>query len=204
MARRSGSRKGTPFERQICDKLSEWWCGNKDDRIFWRTAGSGAMATVRNRKGKGAGNQDSDLCAICPSGKPFTDLLTVEMKKGYNAATVHDLLDRPKSTKPKPVEEFCSKARRQHRQAKSFAWVVIHQRDRRNALVYYPHKLMLQLVNAGCFPAPPTPFATIDTIFREREGKKKIVREIVCVTTLAKFLQRVTPEHIRTLARHLT
>lgn len=224
MARRRGSKKGTPFERKICDKLSKWWCGNDTDRIFWRTAGSGAMATVRGRKGKGAGNQDSDLCHIHPSGQPFTALLTVEMKKGLSTQTIHDLLDRPARSKPKMIEDFCSKARRQHRSAQTFAWLVIHERDQRNALVYYPHKLMLQLVSVGCFPKPPTPFATIDTIFREitdkqkkiwRDkkgkkhtktwgGKKAVVREIICVTTLAKFLKRVTPEHIRILARHLT
>lgn len=196
-----GAKKGTPFERKMCDVLSEWWCGNTIDRIFWRTAGSGAMATVRRRKGKNTGSHDGDLCAVHPSGKPFTDLLTVEMKKGYSSNSLHDLLDRPDTSKQKVIESFFEKARRQQQETKAFGWLVIHMRDSRKPLVYFPHRLMLQLVKVGAFPKAPTPFASIDTVFRTADRKK--VRELVCVTTLSKFLQRVTPEHIRTLAHYL-
>jgi hypothetical protein len=226
MARRRGSSKGTPFEREVCDMLSEWWCGNDEDRIFWRTSGSGATATVRKRKGKNTEGQHNDVCAIHHSGKPLTDLISMEIKKGYMGDTLQDLIDRPNKSVPKGIELFIDKARRGMRESGSFAWMVIHMRDKRKILVYFPYRLMTQLVEAGCFPKPACPFVTIDTIFRYEVGNKKVrvdkvvkgkkkrgyktvkgkrkkIRELICVTTLAKFLERVTPDHIRHLARHL-
>lgn len=39
------SAKGSSFEREFCKKLSLWVSDGKDPDIFWRTAGSGSMAT---------------------------------------------------------------------------------------------------------------------------------------------------------------
>lgn len=204
MARRRGGRKGNPFERKVCDILSKWWCGNDEERIFWRTSGSGATATVRKRKGKSTHGHHNDVTNIHPSGRPLIDLVSIEIKKGYSKDTIHDLIDRPDSSKPKVIEEHFAKARRGMQESKSFAWMVIHERDSRKALVYFPHKLMTQFVNIGCFPKPVCPFVTIDTLFRYNDdnGKRQRVREIVVVMTLSKFLKRVKPDHIRQLAAY--
>jgi hypothetical protein len=196
--------KGSNFEREICRKLDCWWEGCKDpeDSIFWRSTTSGARATVRARKGKRTHGQCGDVTNIHPRGKRLLELITLELKRGINKAVLTDLVDRSKRSKQTIIEEFFQKARDGCKNSGSFAWAIIHKRDRRNAMIYYPHRLMKALVQAGSFPEPICPFMTIDTFFREkRDGKRKLVREIVCVTTLSKFLDCVTPETIKALAK---
>jgi len=41
----NGSHKGSKFERTVCRKLSKWVTGSETPECFWRSAGSGAMAT---------------------------------------------------------------------------------------------------------------------------------------------------------------
>ena len=53
--KRSGGSKGSPFERELCVKLSDWWTGQIDSDIFWRTAGSGGRPPA-NILGPGGAN----------------------------------------------------------------------------------------------------------------------------------------------------
>jgi hypothetical protein len=93
-----GPRKGSSFERRICKELSLWWSGGERDDIFWRTAGSGARATVRGRKGQTTANSEGDLAALDPIGEPFLQVFHVEMKRGYpKGFDFLGIIDRPKS-----------------------------------------------------------------------------------------------------------
>jgi hypothetical protein len=195
--------KGSTFERFICHMLDEWWHPGSDESYFWRTAGSGARATVRARKGKKTSDHHGDICAIHPSGKALLRIITMELKRGYPKATLSELVDRKKRSKPSNFEvDFFQKARAACKNTGAYAWMIIHQRNQRNALVYFPDRLMQALINVGAFPKPPCPFATVDTYFREQHGnKRKTMRGLICVTTLKKFLSEVTPDHIKKLAK---
>jgi hypothetical protein len=130
------SKKGAAFERFICPKLSLWWAGRDD--VFWRSAGSGARATVRGRKGKATAGQHSDMAAIDPIGGPLIDAFTIEMKRGYPKANLHDLFDNTGRCASHPLLEWIAQVVESHNNAGSFSWMIIHRRDRRSALVYMP------------------------------------------------------------------
>jgi len=81
----SKSKKGGQFERELCKALSLWWSYNKRDDIFWRTAGSGARATVRRKQGKQTADAAADMMACHETGKPLTKTCLFEMKRGYSS-----------------------------------------------------------------------------------------------------------------------
>lgn len=85
----AGSKKGPPFERDICRQLSIWWTrddkdGSKDG-IFWRSPGSGAVATWRAKSGKKTDFMDEDVSLLNPVGEAFLKTCVVEIKRGYSA-----------------------------------------------------------------------------------------------------------------------
>lgn len=103
--------KGSGFEREMCKKFSLWWTNGTRDDIFWRTAGSGARATTRFRKsGKSTYANSGDLLAVDPIGKPFTDIFTVEMKRGYKNWSIMDLVDKSKKAKEPTISLFLKQA----------------------------------------------------------------------------------------------
>ena len=134
--------KGSSFERKICEDLSLWWTGNKDSSIFWRTAGSGARSTNRAKKGKDTSNQAGDICAIDPIGQPFIDLISLELKKGYNDSSIMDIFDRSEKAAKQTYEKWIEQAQDSAKQAKSPHWMIIHKRDRRRTLVVIPTSLV--------------------------------------------------------------
>ena len=81
--------KGSDFERTICKELSQWWSREEEkkerDDVFWRTAGSGARATVRQKQGKDTSASYGDVTSIDPIGYPFVSLFLLEIKRGYTS-----------------------------------------------------------------------------------------------------------------------
>lgn len=136
---KGGSKKGNPFEREICNRLSEWWAGRDD--VFWRTGGSGGRGTVRGRKGKSTAGGCGDVCALDHVGKPLMDLVTFEIKRGYSKFTPFDLLDRSKTAKKQQWEEWIEKAILSQQNAKSKYWAIISRRDQREATIAMPFGL---------------------------------------------------------------
>lgn len=136
MKRGGGSKKGSRFERQICVELSQWWAGRDD--IFWRSAGSGARAKTRGRKGKATMGQHGDISAIDPIGMPFIDAFTIEIKCGYPKQTIHDLLDPMRADTGHQLLDWIEQVKESCEQSGSYSWLLIHKRDRRRALVYMP------------------------------------------------------------------
>ena len=88
MKKGGGSNKGADFERRICKELSLWWTqddpeGSKDN-IFWRTSGSGARATQRNKKGLDSNMFSGDVGLLDSRGEDFLKLCIIEIKRGYS------------------------------------------------------------------------------------------------------------------------
>src|SRR5882672_9435645 len=103
---RNDMAKGGQFERDMCKAFSLWWTEGKHEDWFWRTAGSGARATVRAKQGKRTSGHGSDMCSTHPKANVLTRLITFEFKKGYNRCTLGDLLDRPRRLKPQEIEKW--------------------------------------------------------------------------------------------------
>jgi len=88
-----GSQKGSSFERELCKMFSLWWSEGERDDIFWRTAGSGARATVRKSVGKDTYGQNGDMQAIDPVGEPLLGIFTFEFKVGYGKWDILSMID---------------------------------------------------------------------------------------------------------------
>lgn len=148
------SQKGSKFERDICKQLSLWWTENERDDIFWRTAGSGARAKVRGRKGKDTSGQHGDIAATDPIGAPLIDLITIELKRGYSKHTIADLLDKPVNGGKQIYEQWIEQAIESHQQAKSLAWMIIAKRDRRETIVLFNSDFLMRsgMIPLGNFP----------------------------------------------------
>ncbi len=129
--------KGNAYERKICEILSLWWSEGKNDSLFWRTSNSGGRATTRAKKNKKTFNAHSDIAATDPSAQPLIDFITFELKKGYNRFTIQDLLDKPQKAAEQKYEEWFRKARESAKLAGTPHWMVIVQRDRREALAFF-------------------------------------------------------------------
>lgn len=179
--------KGGQFERDICKVLSQWWAGRSD--VFWRTAGSGARATVRAKKGQKTYGSYGDIYAVDPVGSPFTRLFTIELKKGYNSSTLFDFLDGKKPL----FEKWISKLRRTKLEAGSSSWMLIHRRDWRKILVYIPLTMLIRIMRINpSFEAIPRGEFKV----RTRKGSEM---NIVCMS-LDTFL-KVKPRAIAALYR---
>lgn len=141
MGRRS-SRKGSTFEREICVQLSLWLSDYTRDDLFWRTATSGARATVRAKLKKTTAGGAGDIQATDPLGIPFISRYAIELKRGYAKATLSDIADLPargrNKTKPELLQ-FIYQAQAAKKQGQHRHWMIIHKRDRRDTLVYLPH-----------------------------------------------------------------
>lgn len=183
--RRRGSKKGTPFEREICKKISEWWSQGASDNIFWRTSQSGGRATTRAKLGKSSNLHCSDLCAIDPSGEPLLKLTIIELKKGYSKNTIHDLMDCPNKSIRKVYEEWIGKAESDRQRAGAYYWTLIHMRDSRKPIIFMPHKLFTCLLREGALPGNRTYF------YLELPDGTSING-----TTLEEFLEGTSKEHI--------
>lgn len=190
--------KGSDFEREVCKRFSLWWTGNRRDDIFWRSQASGARAT--QRAGKRTAGQYGDITASDPSGNPLIDLITIEIKRGYSAMTIQDILDRgPAQTAQQEWEKFICQAVGSHNMAGSFAWMILARRDRRTAWVYFPAYLRIALREAGAF-ANGRPVPSLEMYVDIRDARRVATYHSIFATTWENWLANVTPEHIRLVA----
>jgi hypothetical protein len=168
--------KGGQFEREICRTLSNWWTGDKEDDLFWRTSQSGGRATVRGRKGKGTRGHCGDITATDDAGLPLVKLITFELKRGYaNNSHIDSLLDRPKKAKQQVIEAWIEQARLAAGRAGTPYWAIIHRRDRREACIYIPYSLYATLCVVGTFnPRLPLPRIVIESKIRTTDGWKQV------------------------------
>jgi len=77
--RRASKQKGNKFELKISRMLTEWITGNKKPDLYWRSPGSGSVATLDTQK-----CIVSDICGdiipVQPEGLFFTNLFLIEVK----------------------------------------------------------------------------------------------------------------------------
>ena len=181
------SKKGSSFEREICKKLSLWWTEGERDDVFWRTAGSGAMAKVRSKSRKTTFGQYGDIQATDPIGQPLINLCSIELKRGYSKTTFADIIDKPEKAKPQQYELFIEQASTDAKNAKSPYWLLITKRDRREALVTMPWNL----------------YRNFKPLFKnlKRNSCKLYYGDcLVFIVTLEDFLSKIHPNDIRELA----
>jgi hypothetical protein len=184
-----GKRKGSQFERKICVELSEWWSGGERQDIFWRSSQSGGRATQRAKKGKKTAGSYGDITALDPIGRPLLKMFTIELKRGDSHGHPLELIDAPHTNVQRKWEKTLAQAVRSAFDAGSFSWLLIHQRDRRETMVYMDWKLVgkelvRQAVNLVVFQS---------CMNVEGGGKWRLT---YCCVSLDDFLRLVTPEEI--------
>lgn len=141
------SAKGSTFERSICRELSLWWTEGKDDSVFWRTAGSGGMATRRGQKGKNTLGHTGDIMATDSCGAPLTKLCCIELKIGYGKWSFLDVVDRPEKGAKQTIEKFMEQMTIERENCKAPFSVLIFHRDRRETCIMIPFNLYRRLAH---------------------------------------------------------
>lgn len=181
------SYKGRRFELWLATELSQWWTNGERDDVFYHTHDSGGRATRRHAKGKKTYGLYGDIHAVDPVGKPLMDLVVIECKRGYNQATIADLLDKPARAAKQAYEKWIAKAREDAKAAGVPYWLLIHKRDKRESLVVIPTELEERICQYGGLSIyPPYP----ELFFIDKGGIS------VTMTTLSDFFSQVTPEQI--------
>lgn len=89
----NAKNKGGAWERKFSKQLSLWYSNGESDSIFWRSASSGAFATVRNKQGKNSEGSYGDISAIHESGYTLINFATFELKSGYNSIDILSEID---------------------------------------------------------------------------------------------------------------
>jgi hypothetical protein len=111
----------------------------------WRTAGSGARATVRSKKKKKTAYQYGDLTFIDPVIKPLFDLVLFELKRGYTK-DIDALSFVDSNTKKGPLLlEWWHKAEIERQEAGRKFTIIIFKRDRHEKCIMMSSKLFLYL-----------------------------------------------------------
>lgn len=198
--------KGGQFERDTCRLLSLWWSKGKRDDVLWRTAGSGARATMRRKRGLTTANSCGDIAALDAEGKPLVDTITFELKRGYSRRSFADLFDAPANAKVREWEGFVLQAIRAAQNAGTPYWMLITRRDKRRALACFEWDLLTELRDQGAMLERPYPFV-IAWVEIPVPGDKKIKKRIrlqslrkkLVICELETLLNQVSPDHIEAL-----
>lgn len=193
--------KGGAYEREICKKLSLWWTGGQRDDVFWRSASSGGRATVRAKRGASTYGQYGDIQAVDPIGVPLMRAVTLELKRGYSKTSFADAIDRRDCIASQTWEQFVEQASSSAAGAKSFSWILIQRRDKREALAFMPKKLYLALRELNCFEQKPCPFVLMQVEIKD--SKKKWTRHNLAVMTLDDLLQHTNATHFESIAKRV-
>jgi len=183
--------KGSAFERQICKELSKWWTKGERDDIFWRSSQSGGRAKFRGRKGKATYGQHGDITATDPIGCPLTELITIEVKRGYNKASIQDMLDKRPNAANQEWEKWFYQTYESMVMADTYTWMIISKRDRRKTLVHFPLSLLKKLGIEDCITIPSAGFHI------DLNGRVLMV----CTMLLKHWYEEVDPKRIRDLSR---
>ena len=187
-----GKGKGSSFERAVCRMLSIWWTKGVRNDVFWRTAGSRAMAKTRSKTGKATFGQHGDVQATDPIGQPLINIFSIEIKRGYSKSTFANLVEPSTHIKPKPCayETFLEQAIGDSKNAGSFTWLLIVKRDRKEPMVCLSRSFCRLLKQRGV-PLLYPPSAILSIPY-----KKTTLG--ICITTLSNFLT-LNPKVIKKL-----
>lgn len=182
------SSKGSQFERDFCRQLSIWWSRGvlekEDDDLFWRTSNSGGRATTRRKSNKDTRGHYGDIGATDKDGEPLIKLITFELKRGYNKASISDLIYKSKTKKkPSIYEEWIIKLQHTCEEAGTEYWALVHQPDYKEPMILFDERIADDYVFI--------PSARVET---EELGNFMIVR-------LEDFFKQVDANDIYTLAK---
>lgn len=185
--RKKKHNKGGQFEREMAVAFSEWWTWDKNPDIFWRTHGSGARATTRQRRGIRTDGQYGDLCANDPEGRLFLKVFTVSLKRGQHmGTTIQDLIDMPARIKERKFERWIEEAVEQAGFAESLSWLIVFRRDQKRAIVILPKEMWKQ-ISKNLVPECRISLASFPPLV---------------VVPLTTFFNVAEPKHIRQIAEH--
>ncbi len=189
-----GKSKGNAFERLISTKLSDWWTEGVRSDIFWRSTNSGGRATVRSKKGKSTAKQHGDICAIDPIGEPLLKVVAIELKRGYNAFSLADLLDKPKNGSKQTYENWIEQAEQARANSGALYWMIIAKRDRREPIIIMPMELKYELLSVKVYFDYDAPYMEMEVPW----GKEDWLT--ICAFGFEQFLKYITPLKILDLA----
>lgn len=147
--------KGGAYEREICRVLSLWLSGGVDDDLFWRSAGSGSRATNRRKKNKSTKGHGGDIAPTCAEGQVLTDLVAIEVKRGYKTSNVHDLLDKREASAAGIFEKWVEQAYLSQQATGAYSWWLITRRDRREAMITMPTDFFVTVTRPAFHNSPP-------------------------------------------------
>jgi hypothetical protein len=111
--------------------LSLWFSQGEADDWFWRSSQSGGRATQRAKSGKTTENSCGDLAAQNEEARFLLDVITIEIKRGYPKVSIADLYEKESGG----FHDFVAQAKKAADLAQTDYWMVIHKRDRRDAVV---------------------------------------------------------------------
>lgn len=192
------SSKGSSFERELCKALDKWWTGSEDEAVFWRSAQSGGRATTRSAKGKHTHGSYGDISAVSPIGEPLVDVFTLELKRGYTKHHIAELFDlsdyHRENQNTKQFEEFLNQASNSGEQAGSLSWMLVHKRDGKQIMVYFPWWVFRRLQQLGAFKPAPVP------LMRFRCFKKGGGEMDLAAMRFQSFLDGTCRDHIEQLS----
>ena len=111
-----GKKAGSSWEREIAKTLTLWATGQEKPYIYWRTPGSGMMAST------GTSTQISgDIIAIRPEGEFLTSVVSIETKVGYEDV---DVLKMFKPNKNNTLEAFWQQCIRDAKIANKYGMLI--------------------------------------------------------------------------------
>lgn len=185
--------KGSAYEREICRQLSLWWSEGRSDDLFWRSAGSGAMAKTRSKQGKKTASQNGDISAVDGQGASLLKVFSIELKRGYNKESILDSFEKNDKTK-KEWESFLEQSKQDAKNAEALSWLLIWRKDRKIAMIYTSSLTIKQLIKQG------SKLKNIPHLIGKvqlRTGKKVGIY----ISRLDDFLFTVKPKHIKGLIK---
>jgi hypothetical protein len=110
-----GKHKGGEWERGVCRILSKWWSGGSDEDLCWRTAGSGAKATMVG----GGQFYFGDIGPVGPRMIPLFRVFNVDVKHYKNL----DITEVLRAVKHPQILEFWWQTKRDA--IKSGRWAIL-------------------------------------------------------------------------------
>jgi hypothetical protein len=131
-----------------------------------------------------------------PVGDPLMKALAFELKRGYNAKTLHDLIDTPTRGAKPAYRAWCDHAGDVSRQSGSLGWAVIAKRDLREPLLITSVEFVNRLDHRLDLCDGTSPSLVW------MGAKESNYQEIVAVT-LDTFFRRVEPDDVRALVERV-
>jgi hypothetical protein len=88
-------------------------------------------------------------------------MFTVELKRGYSKRTFADLLDAPPRAAVQTYEKWFEQAAAASGNAKSWAWMLVVKRDKRDPILFMPYGAQLRIRLLGISNLAKAPHVTL-------------------------------------------